>query len=204
MPARRWEADCCHDSRPASCVVGKPVFAFRVKPLTPDAAQAVAQLCPNCGLCCNGVLFGDVELQRGDSGMKLSALGLDMFRKGRKAAFVQPCACFDGKLCRIYADRPNRCATFECGLLRRVQRGEMTAPVALKTIRATLRQVDTVLKLVRELGNHEESLPLNKRYSTLIAQGIDLSASEAEIERRGELMMAVAELAGQIERDFLK
>ena len=174
-----------------------------VKSTPPNVAAAVAQLCPNCGMCCNGVLFGDVELQRDDDAKKLSGAGLDLFRKGRKQAFVQPCACFDGKLCRIYADRPNRCASFECGLLKRVESGELTVAAALKTIRATRRQADAVLKLVRELGNHEESRPLNKRYTAVIAQGIDLSADEAEVERRGELMIAVAELAGMLESEFL-
>jgi hypothetical protein len=149
------------------------------------------------------VLFGDVELQRGDNARKLSGAGLDLFRKGRKRAFAQPCACFDGKLCKIYADRPKRCAAFDCGLLKRVQRGELTTAAALRSIRETRQCADKVMKLVRELGNHEESQPLNKRYSAVIEQGIDFSAPEAEVERRGELMMAVAELAGLIEREFL-
>jgi Fe-S-cluster containining protein len=154
-------------------------------------------------MCCNGVLFGDVELQRGDDAKQLAKAGIDVFRKGRKQAFAQPCACFDGKLCRIYADRPNRCVSFECGLLKRVAQDDITAAAALKTIRATRRQADTVLKLVRELGNHDEAVPLNKRYAAVIAQPIDLSAAETEVELRGELMMAVAELAGLIEREFL-
>jgi len=150
------------------------------------------------------VLFGDVELQRGDDAQKLAQAGIEFFRKNRKPAFVQPCACFDGKLCRVYADRPKRCATFDCGLLKQVMAGELEASAALKAIRATRRQADLVMRLVRELGNHDEAQPLSKRYAAVIAQGIDLSADEAEVERRGELMMAVAELAGQIERDFLK
>jgi hypothetical protein len=168
-----------------------------------SSIEAVAQLCPACGMCCNGVLFGDVELQRGDVARKYSSAGLELFRKGDKKAFAQPCACFDGKLCRIYADRPKRCATFECGLLQRVQQGELTASAALQAIRTTRRQVDAVLKLVRALGNHDESLSLNKRYAAVIAQPIDLAADEAQVEQRGELMMAVAELTGSIEREYL-
>lgn len=68
--------------------------------------NAVDQLCPQCGLCCNGVLFGDVELQRGDDATQLAASGLGLFPKGRKRAFSQPCSCFDGHLCAIYAQRP--------------------------------------------------------------------------------------------------
>src|SRR5271170_4181088 len=103
--------------------------------------DAVAQLCPNCGLCCNGVLFADVELRAGDDAERLRQLGLTLEKKGQgRLAFVQPCACFDGKFCGIYADRPKRCRTFECGLLKRVQAGGLDADAALKTIAKTKLQ----------------------------------------------------------------
>ena len=168
------------------------------------SASAIAKICPACGLCCNGVLFGDVELQREDDAKLLTKLGVNLFRKGRKTAFTQPCDCLVNGLCRIYADRPKRCATFDCGLLKRVQRDEITAPAALKKITEAKRHAAEVLKLVRQLGNTDESLPLNQRYAAVIAEPIDMSADEADIERRGELMMAVSRLVETLERDFLK
>src|ERR1017187_2031103 len=96
--------------------------------------DAISQLCPNCGLCCNGVLFADVELRKGDDAQRLAEFGLSLEKKGRQQAFAQPCACFDGKLCRIYGERPKRCRTFECGLLKRVQTGDLGADAALQTI----------------------------------------------------------------------
>jgi Fe-S-cluster containining protein len=167
------------------------------------SAAAIANLCPACGLCCNGVLFGDVELQRGDDAKQFTKLGVELFRKGRKAAFAQPCACLVGGLCKIYADRPKRCAAFDCALLMRVQRDELSAAAALKKIAEAKRRAAEILKLVRQLGNTDEFLPLNQRYSAVIAQPIDMSADEAEIERRGELMMAVSRLVETLERDFL-
>lgn len=167
------------------------------------SAEAIAKLCPACGLCCNGVLFSDVELQRGDDAKRLGKLGVALFRKGSKTAFSQPCSCLVNGLCRIYGDRPKRCATFDCGLLKRVQSDELTAPAALKKIAEAKRRAAEVLKLVRQLGNTDESLPLNQRYSAVIAEPIDMSADEADIERRGELMMAVSRLVETLERDFL-
>ena len=172
-----------------------------MKAETPDV---ISQLCPACGLCCNGVLFGDVELQRGDNAKLLTQLGLNLFRKGGKSAFSQPCSCFDGKLCGIYADRPKQCRAFECGLLKRVQAGKLTAGAALKTIAEARRSSVAVLKLVRELGHTDETKPLNQRYAAVVAQPIDMAADEAVLERRGELMMAVAKLVDSLERDFLK
>jgi hypothetical protein len=175
-----------------------------VKVTAAKSAAAIGQLCPQCGLCCNGVLFGDVELQRGDDAKLLGKLGVEFFRKGRKTAFSQPCDCLVNGLCRIYTDRPKRCATFDCGLLKRVEGGKTSPATALKKIAEAKRRADAVLKLVRQLGNTDESLPLNQRYSAVIAEPIDMSADEADIERRGELMMAVSRLVETLEEDFLK
>src|SRR5437764_15390956 len=101
----------------------------KIETSSKGASDAVSQLCPACGLCCNGVLFGDVELQPGDDKKKLSALGLVVERRGGKSRFPQPCSCFDGKLCRIYENRPGRCRTFECRLLQQVNAGSIKVEV---------------------------------------------------------------------------
>lgn len=165
--------------------------------------QAVATLCPACGLCCNGVLFGDVELQSRDDAKRLTSLGVKVFPKGRKSAFAQPCDCLVNGLCRIYSDRPKRCAAFDCGLLKRVQRTELSPDDALKKIAVAKRQAEAVRRLVRQLGNTNEALPLNQRYAEVIAQPIDMSASKAVNQRSSELLMAVAKLAESLEQDFL-
>lgn len=167
--------------------------------------DAVSQLCPNCGLCCNGVLFADVELRKGDDSKQLTKLGLTLAKKGRgKLAFAQPCVCFDGKLCGIYAGRPKRCRTFECGLLKRAQADGLEADAALRTISRTKRQVEKVRGLLRQLGQKDEQLAMTKRYAEAMSAPIDLSDHESDTERRGELMLAVDELMCQLQRDFLK
>jgi Fe-S-cluster containining protein len=166
--------------------------------------NSVEQLCPNCGLCCNGVLFADVELQKDDNAGRLIDLGMSLKKKGMKRAFAQPCRCFDGKLCNIYADRPKRCATFECGLLKRVQSGEMSPPAALKGITDAKKLVEKVCRLLRRLGDNDEQLALTKRYSRMMSKPIDLSGDEAIAEVRGELMLAVNDLMHVLQRDFLK
>ena len=166
--------------------------------------NAINQLCPACGLCCNGVLFADVELQKGDNAGRLIDLGMALKKKGMKRAFVQPCRCFDGKLCRIYADRPKRCATFECGLLKRVQSGEIPATDALKRIADATKLAEKVRRLLRRLGDKDEQLALTKRYSRVMSQPIDLAAGDDAGEARGELMLAVNDLMHVLQREFLK
>lgn len=149
------------------------------------------------------MLFADVELRRGDDPERLQALGVKLFAKGGKRRFSQPCQCFDGKLCRIYADRPERCRTFECRLLMRVMAGERTPEAARRSIVAAGKAVDHVRRLVRELGDRDETAPLSRRYARIMAQPIDFGGDETVIKRRSELMRAVDRLAKILERDFL-
>jgi Fe-S-cluster containining protein len=164
----------------------------------------ISQLCPNCGLCCNGVLFADVELQKGDDFQRLAELRLSLVKKGRKQAFAQPCACFDGKLCRIYNERPKCCRTFECGLLKRVQDGELDAIAALKAIAQAKHQVEKVCKLLRCAGSDDARLALSQRYGRAMSAPVDLSGGKASTALPGKLMATYRDLMLMIQRDFLK
>jgi len=165
--------------------------------------DCVTTLCSACALCCNGALFADVRLQRGDSARKLAALGVQLKQRGAVTRFAQPCSCLDGKLCRIYADRPVRCRAFECRTLQRTQAGEISKEQALKNIRRALRFAGRVRRILRKLGDTDESTPLSRRYQRVMRQPIDLSEDEHISDLRGELLLAVADLAGVLERDFL-
>jgi len=166
--------------------------------------NGIDQLCPTCGLCCNGVLFADVELQKGDDLQRLAELGLSLVKKGRKQVFAQPCACFDGRLCRIYAKRPKRCGTFECGLLKRVQAGELDASTALKTIARAKHQVERVCRLLRRTAPDDGRLALSQRYVQAMSAPIDLSGGKASAELPGKLMTIYRDLMQMLQGDFLK
>ena len=165
---------------------------------------AVAQLCPNCGLCCNGVLFADVELRKGDDARRLAELGLSLKKKGHKQAFAQPCACFGGKLCGIYAERPVRCRTFECGLLKRVQSGKLDPNAALKTIASARRRVEKVRGLLRKPGQRDERLALTERYREAMTAPVGLSGGKASAGLPGKLMLAFRDLMRTLQSEFLE
>jgi uncharacterized protein len=168
------------------------------------AMNGIEQLCPNCGLCCDSTLFADVELRAGDDAKRLKQLGLSLSKKGRgKLAFAQPCACFDGKLCGIYQDRPKRCRTFVCGLLKRVEANKMTASAALKKISIAKNKAEKVRELLRLNGQSDKQLALTHRYTEAMSAPMDL-ADEDNAERRGELMLAVNDLMQLLQRDFLR
>lgn len=168
----------------------------------------IEQLCPNCGLCCDSTLFADVELRTGDNPKRLKRLGLTLEKKGKtkgktKLAFAQPCACFDGKLCKIYHDRPKRCRLFECGLLKRVEAGEITAKAALNKISDAKQRAGQVHELLRLLGQRDERVPMTHRYAAAMNAPVDLT-DDQNTERHGELMLAVNDLMTMLQRDFLR
>jgi Fe-S-cluster containining protein len=128
---------------------------------------------------------------------------LSLAKKGKsKVAFAQPCACFDGKFCRIYADRPKRCRLFECGLLKRVEAGKMSANAALTKISEAKALAKKVRDLLQSLGQPQEKLALTKCYAEAMREPIDLAGNSAE--RRGELMLAVNDLMQVLQGEFLK
>ena len=177
--------------------------APRLKNPASHSRHLTDRLCPACALCCNGVLFADVRLRPEDDAARLEEIGLALKRRNGKARFTQPCACLHGTACAIYADRPLRCRTFECRLLMHAQGGEVSEAAALRSIREALERAENVRRILRELGDQDESLPLTRRYQRIMRQPIDLAADERAGDLRGELMMAVAGLAEALERDFL-
>jgi len=103
-------------------------------------------LCRACGLCCDGTLFDVVKLEAGDDARKLSGLGLPITvsrGKAPVARFPQPCAalCAD-RSCRLYANRPWQCRTFECRTLKEAKAGEVTFADGLRTVKQARRRAD--------------------------------------------------------------
>jgi len=131
-------------------------------------------LCLECGLCCNGVIFADVQLQPGDDPARLQALGLPLKLKPAKGLgaganpnqwkFAQPCTALDGCHCRVYAERPGHCRAFECLLLKSVKAGGIQPAAALDVIREARRRADVVEGLLQQLGDSDTQSPLRSRF----------------------------------------
>ncbi len=170
--------------------------------------NAVAQLCPQCALCCNGVLFKDVELQPGDNAKKLASLGLPVSKLRtphsafRVQKFPQPCAALDGCRCCVYEDRPARCRQFECALLKSVQTGETEVASALRIIDRTRKRADQVRILLRECGDANESMALSLRFKRTKRRFEASPPDEVLAEVFGRLTLAVHDLNLMLRRNF--
>ena len=129
------------------------------------------QLCLACGLCCDGTLFDGVQLEPGDDAKKLKALGLPVatFRaKQPISRFAQPCAALCGdRTCRLYANRPRQCRTFECRVYKEHNAGVIDLATALRRVERARRQADKVRKLLRKLGETDEECSLGERFHRL-------------------------------------
>jgi hypothetical protein len=165
----------------------------------PSAESLPETLCLACGLCCNGVLFKDVELQAGDNAVRLAAAGLPINppRTGSrgKTKFPQPCTalCGDNR-CKIYAERPARCRQFECLLFQSAARGEVELSAAMRTVRTAHRRATKVGDLLRQLGDENESLALSLRFQRTQRRLERNPPDEETAARYADLTLAVHDL----------
>jgi len=157
----------------------------------PDANS----LCLECGLCCNGVIFADVQVQAGDDAAGLQSLGLAFIKsKAGISKFKQPCTAFAGCQCNIYSQRPKYCREFECLLLKSVKCGHTEHAAASRIIRSALQRVKKVKRLLQELGDSEESLALGKRFRRIKRKLESGPLDENSAEKFGDLTLAVHDL----------
>jgi uncharacterized protein len=148
-------------------------------------------------LCCNGVIFADLQLQASDDADRLRSLGLPVSApRGPVKAhrLPQPCAAHGGDRCRIYAERPEYCRQFECALLKSVQAGRTKPAQALRLIRTAHNRAERVRRLLRALGDRDEHLALSVRFrrATRRLKATDLNQEAAHLY--GRLTLAVHEL----------
>jgi uncharacterized protein len=124
--------------------------------------KLIRSLCPACGICCSGILFKDVKLQRQDKAPRLRALGLP------RRTIPQPCPALGGDgRCEIYSDRPAHCRHFDCALLLAVAAGAVGEPAVRRTIGRALALARAVRSLLRRLGEDRETLALDLRFRRL-------------------------------------
>lgn len=165
----------------------------------PKADSIPDVLCLACGLCCNGVIFKDVELRRDDDAVKLIEAGLAIEERQRgssaKVKFPQPCAvlCSDNR-CHIYTQRPCRCRQFECLLFQAVSRGETELAAALRLVHEAQRRAARVVEGLRQLGDTRDAVALSLRFQHVRRRLERNPADEETAARFADLSLAVHDL----------
>jgi len=152
-------------------------------------------ICLECGLCCNGVIFGDLQLRPGDDLARLQKLlGQGSARLTGKSKLPQPCVALDGCQCRIYEGRPQYCREFDCLLLKNVKDGKIVLPAALGTIRTARQRAERVRHLLRQLGDADETTALGVRFRRIKKRAEAGELDDEETDLFGELTLAVHDL----------
>lgn len=117
---------------------------------------APQELCLSCGICCDGTLFGGVNLKAGDLLAPLQAGGILIQTKETQQSFKQPCAAHRQGCCQVYADRPSTCRTYRCELLKKYEDGVVSWTEARAKIGRAQRLRQTIetemSRLVPECG----------------------------------------------------
>jgi uncharacterized protein len=159
-------------------------------------------LCTRCGLCCDGTLFGDVELSGPAEATRLEILGLNVDEDEAGAELLAlPCAGLRGTRCSVYAHRPRCCRTFECRLLQEAGRGVVTEAQALARIAAAKAQVRHVKTRLARMETRRVALPLAERCADAVAASP--GRSRLDVRRRAALEDAMTALARTIRTTFL-
>ena len=159
-------------------------------------------LCTNCGLCCDGTLFADVELVGPAEVARLEIMGMETEDEDRNTGLLsQPCAALRGTRCGIYTHRPKCCRMFQCDLLQSAQRGVVTVERAMEQIAGAREQIRQVRAMLGRLGNRDEGLPIKERCAeTLAAEG---GTTSETIKDRADLEAAMTSLENTIWNTFL-
>jgi hypothetical protein len=74
-------------------------------------------------LCCNGVLFGLIRVQPGED-ERLESLGFALQQDAGEERLSLPCAMLGAAGCKVYSARPEKCRSYRCELLKKVEAGE--------------------------------------------------------------------------------
>ena len=164
-----------------------------------------SNLCTECGLCCDGVLFADVELRRGDKQQSLRSEGISLLpaTKSKRVRLAQPCAALCNLRCQVYENRPSMCRGFECSLLIRVKRGELEFAKALKQIRSARRRHARLEILLEKLGNHSSKRPLAVRFRSCMRALENRQPTRAEASLMVDLTAEMHRFNLALQREFV-
>jgi len=103
-------------------------------------AEDLSRICAGCGLCCNGTLFGLVDVAE-DEIERVTKRGLVLHPS--LSAAVLPCPKHvEATGCSIYADRPAACHRYSCGVLEAAENGNKSVEQQVDKVRRTIALID--------------------------------------------------------------
>lgn len=158
-------------------------------------------LCLSCGLCCDGTIFGRVQLKEGDQPIPLQAGGIQILKKGDASYFKQPCLAYQQNCCQVYADRPANCQRYRCALLKKYERGEVSWDDARQRI-DRVRELKSRLKS-EMVGIFPDSYQMSLPQILKAApEQKELATNPALLKTWGQAMLLLSALQDCIQQHF--
>ena len=146
-------------------------------------------ICLACGLCCDGTLIGFVQLESEELAPVKQLM--DIEQTGENGMFFLPCNELGCNGCNIYSQRPKACRNFECGVLKSVEKNELSFDKATEVIEVVKQKKIAIEKHVATLqielqskSFHFKMLELKK---LLRKDKSELSLSQSHQELKLEL-----------------
>jgi Fe-S-cluster containining protein len=143
-----------------------------------------AELCTDCGICCDGTLFSSVSLDAPGL-ITARAHRLPVLETASACKLELPCPALRGVLCGIYEERPEQCADYACEVLINVDDGALSFDDA----RAIIESTRTLRARVAEaVGNtpwwaaHRSAIEAERTNPTWARENADLVADLRELE----------------------
>jgi hypothetical protein len=154
--------------------------------------EDLSRICAACGLCCNGTIFGYVDLHDAEvAAFEKHRLPLVEPIEPGNASFKLPCPRFEeGAGCTIYEARPSACRRFVCPLLARAASGAATVPGSVDQVSRTR----AITRRFEARGVELRMLVLSLMQPDVL--GAEFDTGEAEVTRD------LAELSDALRDDF--
>lgn len=165
------------------------------------ATTLTDSLCTRCGLCCDGSLLAEVELERDAEATRAIALGLRVDEESDEPVMMLPCSGLCGTRCSVYAHRPRTCRTYECRLLIEARAGQVSVSEALEVIEEARDRVAAVRQLLASRPQDDATLPLHERCDEALSD----SAGRSARTRMNQSMLEseIADMRDLLESRFL-
>jgi hypothetical protein len=163
--------------------------------------QSEQSICMACGLCCDGTLFGHVDLEPEDDVVTLVAGGIQILSHETSSRFKQPCTAHKGCKCTVYPNRPRSCVRFHCVLLERFKANKISKSEALRLIREAVNLRNNVRRnMLAAFGDN--AWPLAETRARLTEGWKD--ASVAAKKRYAEFFRMLIALQLCLDKSFRK
>lgn len=139
-----------------------------------DRKPTVGDVCLACGLCCSGVLFTEVTLHESEAERLLARDATASITvqssepaavaendSGKMAGMDQPCGFLSGSRCTVYTDRPAKCRKFNCTLIKKIDKKDISISDALSLVAVAKQHVAQI----------EAGIPAWMEYSEAASKG---------------------------------